>query len=297
MATTGNYAFTIWAPDRNPAFVPIAFGQTQPVSITVRGDVAWVSFQATQEQVGKPLSVVLSPERQGHNFQAHLELAGPDGWPLAALDNYNANGWGTRIRDFVLPVSGAYTVSLWDLNNDNTGLFTLGLNRQPVSEPEPLPGFNTQVTGRIDSLGDVDEYAFGGQAGQVVTVERKDGNFTDLTLYGPDGSLVAGAGDNDTLLDLVTLPSSGQYKLRVQPAGGATGSAVAATGKAGRPVAAFELKRQFGFPVGQVLQGSVERDHVAKDTTNHTARASRTPSVSMLEPRPRMMNSPRSMSR
>src|SRR5437868_8973965 len=40
-----------------------------------------------------------------------------------------------------------------------------------------------------------------------------------LTLFGPDGAVVAGGGDFDTRLHLVTLPADGAYRPQVRPMG------------------------------------------------------------------------------
>src|SRR4029453_15961022 len=79
-------------------------------------------------------------------------------------------------------------------------------------------------------LADVDEYEFAGTDGQVITVDLTTGTSFDLTLIGPDGKVVAGGGNNDRLLDLVSLPSDGPFVVRLEPAGGAQGDNLDDTG-------------------------------------------------------------------
>ncbi|MHC4995741.1 MAG: LamG-like jellyroll fold domain-containing protein, partial [Planctomycetota bacterium] len=78
--------------------------------------------------------------------------------------------------------------------------------------------FNTPVPDTIEYVGDVDRYVFDGQEGQIVTVQRLSGD-VDLTLLDADGAVVAGAGSNDALLNLLTLPATGLYTLHLEPRG------------------------------------------------------------------------------
>ena len=130
-----------------------------------------------------------------------------------------------EIDDFVLPVAGTYTIRVFEGGNDATGSFSIGVSDQPIQTPHPLPAFNTAISGALELLGDVDDYTFDGDAGQIVTVERLSSNF-DLTLFDASGAVIAGGGDADALLDLITLPVDGSYTIRVEPSGGSLSSAL-----------------------------------------------------------------------
>jgi subtilase family serine protease len=135
-----------------------------------------------------------------------------------------------EIDDLVLSQTGTYTIRAYDNGDDHTGRFTIGLSDQPISTPAALPALNTTVSGQISWMGDVDEYAFAGNAGQVVTVERTLGSSFDLTLIGPDNAAIAGEGVSDSRLHLVTLPTTGEYRVRIEAAGNNRASRLDDTG-------------------------------------------------------------------
>ncbi|TVS15301.1 MAG: hypothetical protein EA424_16405, partial [Planctomycetaceae bacterium] len=192
---TGEYRFVVWTPERAPEPIPIHFGQVQPGQITIRGDVVDFALAVGEEQVGKPVSVVVSnvSNRSSNSFRGRLDLFEPDGTRLQRVDSIHYSHGG-RIGDVVLDEAGTYTIRFIERTNRFTGDFSVGVSALPVPEPAPLPGFNQEITGTLTQLAEVEAYQFEGTAGQVLTFERWGSANINMTLYGPDGEVVAGAG-------------------------------------------------------------------------------------------------------
>ena len=224
----GDYSFAVWKPTRTPTPIPITFGDSQPGQVAVRGDIVDFSLEVTAAEVGRPVSIVHS-QTSGY-YYSMLELYGPDGSLLASQGPTNAYSYASEIDDFVLPAEGTYIIRSYDYYNSYTASFTIGVSDQPVTSPTPLPDFDTTVTDAIESLGDVDDYTFAGTVGEVVTVERLTGSYFDLTLFDATGAVLAGGGNSDSLLELITLPTDGTYTLRIEPAGGVASSSLDETG-------------------------------------------------------------------
>jgi hypothetical protein len=232
LLTTGDYSFAVWTPNRDAEPIAIGFGQMQPGRIDIRGDIVDFEFEVGVEQVGQPVSVVVSDisNRSSSSFRGRLDLYGPEGTRLARVDNIFVSDGG-RIGDFVLEEAGTYRIRFVERTHRFTGSFSIGVSDQPVTEPAALPGFNTEITGTLGRLAEVDRYRFAATAGQVLTFERTNNANIDLTLYGPDGQVVAGSGDFDRLLNLVTLPEDGEYTLVVRAGGGDRHSQLLFTGE------------------------------------------------------------------
>ena len=228
-AGLGNGSYLLSVSDPSPVIQPIAFGQRLPGTVHAPGDFEQYSLVVSAAELGKPVSIVVSAS-DDYYFGQVLELYGPDGTKLTgAYTTTGYSSYAVEIDDFALPVAGTYTIRVSDYGNNNTGRFTVGVSDQPITTAATLPAFNTTITGSISPLGDVDDYTFTGAAGDVITVERLSSDF-DLTLFGPDGAVVTGAGTSDGLLDLVTLPSAGTYTLRIEPRGGTVSSYLDDTG-------------------------------------------------------------------
>jgi len=221
---TGDYRFAVWTPDRDSVPRPIGFGQNLPGQLAVRGDIVAYRLDVTAQQVGRPVSIGVSQVTgiggPDIGFDTRLRFLAPDGaTELAAVSTGRGDLFGIEIDDVVLPETGTYTIQVVDDGDNHTGSFTVGVSDQPIEAATDLPGFNSVLDDVIDVIGDVDDYRFNGAAGQLVTVERLAGG-VDLTLFAPDGSITAGDGTFDSLLDLVTLPADGEYRLRFEPSGG-----------------------------------------------------------------------------
>ena len=225
-ASIGNGPYLISVSDPHPTPIPIAFGERLAGQVHVPGDFVEYELVVTAAEVGQPVSIVHSAVSDASTayYASQLELYAPDGSLLESRSgSYYTHA--LEIDDFVLPVAGTYTIRVFEGGNDATGSFTIGVSDQPIQTPHPLPAFNTAISGALELLGDVDDYTFDGDAGQIVTVERLSSNF-DLTLFDASGAVIAGGGDADALLDLITLPVDGSYTIRVEPSGGSLSSAL-----------------------------------------------------------------------
>ncbi|MAE65735.1 MAG: hypothetical protein CMJ18_15810, partial [Phycisphaeraceae bacterium] len=226
---TGAYSFVVWNANRSPVPIPIGFGETQQGVFAAEGDLVDFSLAVSAGQVGSSMSIVATAPPDP--FGQIVELFDPSGARIAVQSTNRAFGvWAVELDDVGLPVEGDYLIRVRDSGDDNTGTFTLGVSDQPIEPPTPIAGFNQVISGAIDFVGDVDDFTFTGAAGQLVTIERNSGSSAEVTLYGPNGSIVAGGGVNDTRLHLVTLPDGGTYSVRVEAKNGPISGEVDDTG-------------------------------------------------------------------
>jgi hypothetical protein len=120
-----------------------------------------------------------------------------------------------------LPVTGTYVVHVSAVNLATVGSYNLNFECLfPPSVPAVTCG--TLVSDRIDAPGDVDLFAFQGQAGQIVSLAlASTGGFAtnggsgsaNLAIFGPTGALVGAARSNGQVH--VTLPVTGTYVVHV----------------------------------------------------------------------------------
>ncbi len=191
-------------------------------------------------------------------FQAALTLYDGDGKELVFVDDDHFDPDPLLVYD--VPADGDYLLEIRDAiyrgREDFTYRLAIADGRSmdaPVAaaadgpareqgdtaevEPNHAPGTAQRVTipavlhGRIDRSGDVDCYAFEGQAGQSVVIEtraRREGSPLDsvVQLRGPDGQVIAVSDDHvdrreglvthhaDSYI-LETLPADGRYVVHV----------------------------------------------------------------------------------
>jgi hypothetical protein len=138
------------------------------------------------------------------------------------LGSFNSN----ILKEFTLPETGLYTVTVVAANGTGTGTYNIGFERrvnpnmEPDWDPESPPLACGQViSGSIDLSGEVDYLRFDGQAGAIVELALvKTGGFSGSTpraiLYRPDGTALGSSFDGNSL-NTFTLPDTGLYLLRV----------------------------------------------------------------------------------
>ncbi len=168
-------------------------------------------------------SVVVADTAGGTFFSPELEVFAPGGASLGVVSN--ATGMGL---DLVGPVGGTYTATVHDNNNDTAGDYAFSMVRAPGtqlvdSDSHPI-STGQGLIGTID-LGDLDVYTFHANASDQVTLlvgDTAGGTFFGprLTLYAPDGSIVADAtGSTSVSINAPTLTQSGTYTVVIRDSG------------------------------------------------------------------------------
>ncbi|MBN1965528.1 MAG: PPC domain-containing protein [Anaerolineae bacterium] len=179
----------------------------------------------------------------GGTLDSYLELRGPDGSTLVTNDDGGAS-LNSLISNFVLPVSGEYTVVAHGFNHRSTGgynlIIALGtpLPASPTPSPTatPRPGggpiaLGAALPGDIRTPGQVDAWEFTARAGDIITVDMRQtpGSYLDpyVELIGPDEQPIiadddSGSGSNARLSNIV-LTQDGTYTLLAQGYGTSVG--------------------------------------------------------------------------
>ncbi len=152
------------------------------------------------------------------NGGVELTLSDPNGVEIAS--NFSlTGGFDADIRDFTLPTSGTYTVTV-DGRGDATGDYTLGytnFNQGAVSFSD-----NDSRATSLDFAGDGEGFFFDAEAGDIITSFAD--NFTDggmqISLVDPNGEIVTSdfslTGNFDAEIRDFVLPESGTYLFLVE---------------------------------------------------------------------------------
>ncbi len=191
-------------------------------------------------EAGQAVTIVMQAP-PGGPLDSFLELRGPDGATLITNDD-GGGGVDSRIENFVLPVSGEYTLLAYGFNHTSTGSYGLRLSLGtplPTSTPTATPtrGGGTispgeRRSGTIHTSGQADSWQLAAQPGQYVTINLRAAGGSALDPYleviDPDGAIVAADDDSGGRLDarIANLPLTrrGIYTLRVSSVSGSIGA-------------------------------------------------------------------------
>jgi len=187
----------------------IAFGETANGMIPV-GETNVYSFQATS---GEAVTVLLTANAQ---VVPLVELRGPQGNVLATGANVDfRSGF---ISSFTLPTDGTYLLLVRDDAGNQSFNYGLTLIKNPGPNPADdggtiLPG--QTVTNSLDTIGDMDAFAFRAIAGDTITLSLKltGGGVVSptLELHGPDGTVVARSSSGVSARIAVCVQQTGNF--------------------------------------------------------------------------------------
>src|SRR5207247_9284330 len=121
---TGDYSFVVWKPTVSPTAIPITFGESKPGAFVNRGDVVTYQLDVTPDEVGKPVSIIVSARNGEFYAGAALSLYDPDGRLVASVSK--AYYYLPADLDDVVPAeAGTYTIRVQDDNDYELGSFTI----------------------------------------------------------------------------------------------------------------------------------------------------------------------------
>ncbi len=194
-------------------------GPPVTVSAYVPGHNPSVEFIAAQ---GQQARVNISSASVPNNTPVYIRK--PDGSILAST--VIGSGVGL-ISSVTLPATGTYTVEV-NPHGVNLGSATIAVGGDVSGTATPG---GTSVTTTIDNPGQSSWLTFNGTAGQLISAKLT--NVTIASGYASirkaDGSLLGNsisiAPNATNFIDTVTLPSTGQYSVLIDPVGESTGSA------------------------------------------------------------------------
>jgi methionine-rich copper-binding protein CopC len=179
----------------------ITCGATQPGALTSLGEHDCYSFTA---DAGETVSI--TTQLTAGLFQACWELEGPNGTLGVTC------GQGER----TLPAAGAYTISVFDANNDQTGSYDVNLVvvSDTASACAQSVACGVPAASDVALIGESDVFAFTAFANDTVSITAQEtggGLSACWKLYDPAGAPIAsfcGQGEK-------TLAISGGYTIRV----------------------------------------------------------------------------------
>ncbi len=210
-------AYRVPAPQDAGSYVLDA--GTRTITTPLRGEDAVLTFQGSRGQRIQMQTTDASYTEGGMRWQ----VVAPDGsnslpWPQS-MSGHGAN----EFQDvWVLPADGTYTVTV-----DPQGTATGSVKFRAWTMPADLGGLtldNPAVTGSLQQ-GQKGVWTLAGQAGQRIALETSGSTFgfVGWKLVDPT-SVVLSAGSGNGWTDAVTLPSTGTYRLVVEPSSAQSGS-------------------------------------------------------------------------
>ncbi len=144
----------------------IAPGQPVQDNLTNRNLTMDYTFNAS---AGDTLTITLVSD----DFDAYLYLLDAEGFEIA-FDDDSAGNLNSRIGPFVIPVDGSYTVQVTSFGGDETGAFTLSMERATIEEV----AYGALLTGVLDDFNTTDVYTLPVRAGDVFTLTLQTDNYS-----------------------------------------------------------------------------------------------------------------------
>lgn len=212
-------------------FVALAYGD-HTINSGI-ANVVEVDTYTFQGQAGDPLRIVVSTLSNG--FDPEILLRDPTGAIIqTASCSGSSGGFGTRCSaslDQVLTSTGSYTLNLSDVNADETGNYSLHLDKYPPTDNWVGVGYDAPLIDELGHLGDMDFLAFSGAAGtgvRLTTRSLTNGLDPHFEIWDPLGNLISdtlcsgssgGFGTRCTTSVDLDLSMSGIYKLGLSDSG------------------------------------------------------------------------------
>jgi YD repeat-containing protein len=216
----------------DPAATITADGPAVTISTTAAGQNGLVTFSGT---AGQRISLVASNPmvNNGQSFFCDMNLifTKPNGSIL--FPSPICAEVGAFIDTTVLPASGTYTIIV-DLANLATGSVTLNLYTVPADLTGSITAGGSPVTMATSVPGQNASLTFNGTANQRISLIGSDVTYggapftcdLNVTILNPDNSVLVPATCMETggYVDTTTLPTTGVYKIQIDPYTASTGS-------------------------------------------------------------------------
>lgn len=213
-ADSGHMTLTAWdATDATTSVTPSASGGSASLSTTVPGENMAFTFSGTAGEV------VAFQEGYPSSVPNYISLRKPDGTNLTGPTYAGPLGysWTDKVT---LPTTGTYTVY-----SDPTGTATSSSTSVTVYAvpPDATGTVTPSSTGSSASVsmspGQNASVTFSGTAGQRVSLTTSNSTYSrspNISILKPDGSTLVSP-STYTFVDAVTLPTTGTYKIVVDP--------------------------------------------------------------------------------
>jgi YD repeat-containing protein len=202
----------------------ISAGTALTATTTTPGQNAFYTFSGT---AGQQVSINITSSTYTGCNALTVSILKPDNTTLASTSLCNtAAGF---LDSQTLPTTGTYTVKV-DPQGATTGSVTLLLNS--FADVTGTISAGTALTATTTTPGQNALYTFSGTAGQQVSINITSSTYTGcnaltVSILKPDNTTLASTSLCNTatgFLDSQTLPTTGTYKVKVDPQGTTTGS-------------------------------------------------------------------------
>ena len=230
---TGSATLTLYdvPPDATAAISP--GGADVTVGTAVPGQNARVTFAGV---AGRRISLKLTAVTIGTSAtsSAKVSILNPSGTALASAAFFGKNGAFVDVK--TLPSTGTYTI-LVDPQSNAVGSATLTLYDVPADPVVPIVAGAATASVATSVPGQNARFSFSGVAGgrvsvklSSVTIGTSATSSAKVSILNPSGTtLVAAAffGTNGGFVDAKTLPTTGTYKIVIDPQSTAVGGVTA----------------------------------------------------------------------
>ena len=185
------------------AATPISFGETVSGTISTLGQTDNYTFSATAGDT------LVARIRSSWEYYTVLLLYSPTGTLVSSCFNN-----GQCEITATAPDTGTYLITAYDYDSDNTGDYTLLVQRPNNPTNTTALTYGEQVRGNITNGAMLDTYTFSGTSGDQILIQMNNAAFNaQLRLYAPNGTLLQQAADG-LFSDIgLTLPATGTYVL------------------------------------------------------------------------------------
>jgi hypothetical protein len=219
--TTGTTAFQLWTVPTDQGGT-LTLGTPQALTFNTPGQNASYTFTGTSGQ-----KITFSATSSSIN--STIKIKKPDNTVLSTLTTVStASNAGALMEPTTLPASGTYTVTV-DPTAQATGSVTINAFVSPADLSGSLTS-GTPTTASLSTVGQNASYTVTGNAGQYLAVKFDQDNITSakVTVLTPANAVLgtdtATIGTTGKFFDGVVLPTTGTYKVNVDPQGTYTGN-------------------------------------------------------------------------
>ena len=216
---TGTYSLSVQKLNPPANVVSITYGQTLNSSISSLGQMNTYNFTASAGDV------VIVRTRTNWTNGPHVRVYQPNNTIIAEDSGYIwPNDCYFNELQFTAPESGNYIITIEDHANDQTGTYSLSV--QKLNPPANVVSitYGQTLNSSISSLGQMNTYNFTASAGHVVIVRTRT-NWTNgphVRVYQPNNTIIAEDSGyiwpNDCYFNELqfTAPESGNYIITIE---------------------------------------------------------------------------------
>ena len=230
----GSVTLSLYDVPQDAAATVVPNGPPVSVETTVPGQDAALTFAGG---AGDRVSLKLSDVTIGSSCcsAAKVSIVKPDGTTLLSPTNFGTNGGFIDTK--ALPQTGTYRIEV-DPQADAAGRATVELYDVPDDAEAPVTPGGSPASVSTSVPGQNAAFVFSGTAGRRVSLKLTDVTIgssccssAKLSILKPDGTTLLSAtnfGTSGGFIDTKTLPSTGAYRVVVDPQSNAVGAATLA---------------------------------------------------------------------